>query len=471
MFVHRFRGRERRMSSPSETANIEQPTVEELLQTIELSGVLDREQLAAALAAAPPELTAKETSSGPLAEFLVKIGKLSRFQARKLLQGTHRGLVLGPYQILAPLGKGGMGAVYMARDGRDCRLVALKVLSARRAREEERTRHRFLREMELNKLVAHPHLALTYEVGTLQDVHYIAMEFIPGKSLYRAVAEGGPLTVARAARLLAEVAAALEHAHEKGLIHRDLKPSNIMITPNDHAKVLDFGLAYVQGEEADIKVVGGYGYIVGTMDYISPEQSVDPTKVDARSDIYSLGCTLYYALTGQPPFPGGTSHEKRQRHRTEEPTPLWQLRAGLPTGFVDLVHRLMAKDPAHRPPSAQAVRQELLSWAIEDLALPLDKPNDTNYRIAVAALKEAANDAEELEDISKVEAAVEGEPQPLVSREESQSESKVPEQTNPPAGQPMPPWFLLSLILGIPSVLVAICFLLASLAWLVFRRH
>src|SRR5207253_8593072 len=112
--------------------------------------------------------------------------------------------------------------------------------------QEERTRSRFLREMELNKRLAHPHLALTFEVGTLREVHYIAMEFIPGKSLYRVVAEQGPLAVPRAARLLAEVASALDHAHEKGLIHRDLKPSNVMVTPNDHAKVLDLGLAFVQ---------------------------------------------------------------------------------------------------------------------------------------------------------------------------------------------------------------------------------
>src|SRR5204863_3225714 len=123
----------------------------------------------------------------------------------------------------------------------------------------------------------------TYEVGVLQGVYYIAMEYIPGQSLYRLVHEQGPLPVPRAAHLFAEVAAALDHAHGQGLIHRDLKPSNILVTPHDHAKVLDLGLALVQGEEGgDREVVGGQGYVVGTMDYIAPEQADDPTGVDPR---------------------------------------------------------------------------------------------------------------------------------------------------------------------------------------------
>jgi serine/threonine protein kinase len=464
------------MSSPSPTPNAEPLTVDEFLKNVVRSGVLDREQVKAALASAPPEAKARSADADALAEFLVRTGKLSRFQARKLLRAAYRGLVLGPYQILAPLGKGGMGAVFMARDGRDGRLVALKVLSSRRARAEDRTRSRFLREMELNQRVSHTHLAETYEVGTIQDVHFIAMEFIPGKSLHRVVQDAGPLTVARSARLLAEVAAALEHAHEKGLIHRDLKPSNIMVTPNDHAKVLDFGLALVQGEKADVAVVGGEGYIVGTMDYISPEQSLNPTRVDARSDIYSLGCTLYYALTGQPPFPGGTSQEKRQRHRAEEPTPLWQLRAGLPTPFVDFVQSLMAKDPAMRPPSAAAVRDQLLAWVTEDETLPLDRPNDTNYRIAVAQLEDASNDGFVLEDIPAQPSVPEIELPPLAVAEmpvEYWAAPTVAEsvEPDPVPGRDVPAWVVVVLIVGIPSLLLGLAFCIAGLAVFLLERQ
>jgi eukaryotic-like serine/threonine-protein kinase len=248
--------------------------------------------------------------------------------------------------------------------------------------------------MELSRRVAHPHLAWSYESGICQHVYYLAMEYIPGKNLSRIVAEEGPLRVPRAARLMAEVASGLEHAHNQGLIHRDLKPSNIMVTPNDHAKVLDLGLALMQGERADQNVVGGQGYIVGTMDYIAPEQTTDSTGVDCRADIYSLGCTLYFALTGQPPFPGGTSRDKVRRHRGEQPASLFELASSTPAGFVDLVQRMMAKAPDDRPPSAAAVEEELRAWTTGDTVLPLDRREDAEYAKSIVALQTAEPSAE-----------------------------------------------------------------------------
>src|SRR5438105_1560068 len=271
-------------------------SVDSFLKTVLRSGVLDRQELSQALRDVPPD---QRQDAEAVADHLVEAGKLSRFQARKLLRGMAVGLVLGPFHVLAPIGKGGMGTVYLARDSRSQLLVALKVLPPKRAREEERLLARFRREMEMCQRVAHPHLAWTYEVGVCQGVYYIAMEYIPGKNLYRLVTEEGPLPVARAARLFAEVAIGLDHAHARGLIHRDLKPSNIIITPHDHAKVLDLGLALMQGEgPAEREVVGGRGYVVGTMDYIAPEQAENPAQVDQRTDIYSLGCSLYFSLTG-----------------------------------------------------------------------------------------------------------------------------------------------------------------------------
>src|SRR5262249_19355740 len=176
--------------------------VETFLKTVLRSGLLSREELQEGLRGLPRE---QRTDPQAMADHLIKKGKLSRFQARKLLEGAPLGLVLGPFQILAPIGKGGMGTVYLARDTRSQMLLALKALPPKRAREEERVLARFRREMEMSQRVAHPHLAWTYEVGVCQGVYYIAMEYIPGKSLYRLVQDGGPLAVPRAARLFAEV--------------------------------------------------------------------------------------------------------------------------------------------------------------------------------------------------------------------------------------------------------------------------
>jgi serine/threonine protein kinase len=368
------------------------PTVEDFLQNVLRRGLVDRDRLRSALLGVPGD--AREDAQA-VALRLVHAGLLSRYQASRLLKGGGAGLVLGPYQLLGPLGRGGMGTVFMARDERSAQLVALKVLSPRRAREQERLRARFVREMALSTRVAHPHLAWTYEAGQSRGVLYIAMEYIPGKTLAGLVGAEGPLLPRRAARLLGEAAAGLEHAHNMGLVHRDLKPSNIMITPHDHAKVLDLGLAIVEGEKVDDHaVVGGQGHIVGTMDFIAPEQTTDAAGVDRRSDIYSLGCTLYFALTGLAPFPGGTSLSKIRRHRAEEPVPVEHLRPGLPPGLADVVRRMMAKDPARRHPSAIAAAEELAAWGRDEPELPLDQPGDPEYAQAVDAVRTAAPSSE-----------------------------------------------------------------------------
>ena len=372
------------MSEVPSTTNL--PTVEGFLKTVLKSGLIDRGQLQEALRDVPLE---HRDNPQALADHLVRKGKLSRFQAGKLLSGAGRGLLLGHYQVLAPIGRGGMSTVYLARDERSGELAALKLLTPSRWRNREQLLARFQREMELSRRVAHPHLAWTHESGLVLGVYYIAMEYIPGQNLSKIIAESGPLKAPRAARLMAEVASALEHAHNQGLIHRDLKPSYIMVTPNDHAMVLDLGLALMEGEEAELNVIGGQGYIVGSMDYIAPEQTTDATGVDGRADLYSLGCTLYFALNGQPPFPGGTSREKMRRHRQEEPRPLRELAPDVPIGFARLIERLMAKDPAQRPPSAIAVEEELRAWAAGDTALPLDRAEDPWYVEAVSSLQNA----------------------------------------------------------------------------------
>jgi eukaryotic-like serine/threonine-protein kinase len=347
------------MADPTEPV-----AVERFLDAVRRSGLLPADAVRTTLDAAPDPAKA---DARQLADYFVRLGKLSHFQARKLLDGTAGGLVLGPYHVVMPIGRGGMGTVYLARDNRENRLVALKILPPKKARDEERVLARFRREMDLSQRVSHPNLTQTYEVGVAQGVYYIALEYIAGQSLYRVVSQGGPLAVTRAARLFAQVAAGLDHAHALGLIHRDLKPSNIMITPRDQVKVLDLGLALIQGEVvADHTVIGGKGYVVGTMDYIAPEQTEDAAKVDARSDLYALGCTMYFALTGQPPFPGGDRRQKITKHRIAIPPPIQDLNPLVPAAFAAVVHPLLAKRPEDRPPSAAALRQQLLAWVGAD---------------------------------------------------------------------------------------------------------
>lgn len=367
-------------------------TVERFLHAVERSGLLSPEALRQAVASASP---AARTNAKHLAEHFVRLGRLSHFQARKLLDGTPTGLVLGPYQIVMPIGRGGMGTVYLARDSRKPRLLALKVLPPRRARTEERLLARFRREMELSQKVAHPNLTQTFDVGFEQGVYYIAMEYIAGVSLYRLIATGGPLSIGRAAKLFVQAAEGLEHAHSIGLIHRDVKPSNILITPRDQVKILDLGLALIEGEEVeDRTVVGGKGYIVGTMDYIAPEQTHDASNVDARSDLYGLGCTMYYALTGQPPFPGGDTLTKIRRHRREAPVALQELNPLIPVDFGAIVHPLLAKRPEDRPQSAAILKQQLMSWA-DPLPTPISPEPSTDTAHVIADLEaEQANSGE-----------------------------------------------------------------------------
>jgi eukaryotic-like serine/threonine-protein kinase len=345
-------------------------SADEFLRNLLRSELLSREELQAAIRKVPSE---RRENPAHIADDLVAARLLTQFQAHKVLAGVVVGLKLGPYQVQAPIGRGGMGTVYLARDSRNGEAAAIKVVSPKRAKGGERHLARFQREMMLSQKLKHPSVALTRDVGVFKGVHYLVLEYIPGLTLYRLVMRDGPLSVPRTARLFVEICSALDHAHSQGLIHRDLKPSNIMVTPDDHAKLLDLGLALMIGEEVDDpEVVGGKGYVVGSVEYIAPEQTRDPTQVDARADLYSLGCTLYFALTGRGPFTGPgppgspnalSPKELMRAHRHADPEPIQSRNPTVPAGLANLIQRLLAKKPKYRPASAAIVRQELLAFS------------------------------------------------------------------------------------------------------------
>jgi serine/threonine-protein kinase len=313
-----------------------------------------------------------EPGDGPdaairLARRLVKQGTLTEYQARKLLSGAVRGFFLGGYRILRPLGEGGMGKVFLAAREGERQQVAIKVLPPRKAQEEAGSLPRFRREMELSRRCVHPNVARTLAVGNEGDVYFMVLEYIPGMSLYDMVRSEkyGPLRVTDAARLFLKVLDGLDAAHRAGLVHRDIKPSNIMITPDGNAKILDLGLARMLGEEGGLTRANT---VLGTLDYASPEQLSDARKADVRSDLYSVGCTLYFTLSGRPPFEGGDMINKIFRQRLDDPEPLEKRARGVPSAFAAIVRKLMSKEPAERYQSCPELRADLARWTDPELA-------------------------------------------------------------------------------------------------------
>ena len=298
-----------------------------------------------------------------LARILVRDGSLTSYQARKVLSGATRGFFLGDYRILRSLGEGGMGKVYLAANQKDGLRVAIKVLPPSKAADDGQALARFRREMELSRRVTHPNLARTIDVGHAGGAHFMVLEYVPGESLYQLVKHprGGPLRVPDAARYFLKVLDGLEAAHNVGLIHRDIKPSNLMVTPEGDARVLDLGLARLI--EDDERPLTRPNVIIGTLDYASPEQLGNASRADRRSDLYSLGCTIYFAMAGQPPFEGGDVVNKIFKQRMDDPEPLERVARGVPAAFAAIVRKLMAKDPAERYQDCASLRADLARWA------------------------------------------------------------------------------------------------------------
>jgi eukaryotic-like serine/threonine-protein kinase len=260
------------------------------------------------------------------------------------------------YEILEELGQGGMGIVYKARQLATDRLVALKVIRKERLSNPESVR-RFRREAQAAARLAHPNVVLVYDSDQAGDVHFLAMEYVAGVTLQRLVEQGGPLPVPVACDYLRQIAMGLQHAHEQALVHRDVKPANLMITsPGPGAKalvkILDMGVArlyQLSDRNEDVyTTLTQDGAMLGTPDYMAPEQLEDAHAADIRADLYSLGCTGYFLLTGQVPFPGGTLLQKLDKQRWGTPASVEQLRPEVPSGLAALIRKLLAKKPADR---------------------------------------------------------------------------------------------------------------------------
>ncbi|MBX9578936.1 MAG: serine/threonine protein kinase, partial [Gemmataceae bacterium] len=277
---------------------------------------------------------------------------------------------LGHFELIEAVGAGGMAAVLKARDLELGRVVALKILPPEAAADPEAVT-RFKQEARAAAKLDHENVARVYFCGEDQNLHFIAFEFVEGQTLRAVIDRRGPLPAGECVRSMLQVAAGLNHAADRGVVHRDIKPSNVIVTPDGRAKIVDMGLArHLEGGSVNGGVTQS-GVTLGTFDYISPEQALDPRRADVRSDIYSLGCTFYHALTGRPPVPEGTAAKKLHAHQHEAPLDPRELNPAVPDDLAAVLSRMMVKDPARRYQTPVELIADLKAVAAR-LRVPLD---------------------------------------------------------------------------------------------------
>ncbi|MEN0111565.1 MAG: serine/threonine-protein kinase, partial [Planctomycetota bacterium] len=281
----------------------------------------------------------------------------------KLLAGKHRGFKLGKYKLLGQIGKGGMSHVYLAEHVLMQRRVAIKVLPRQRVKDRSYLQ-RFQLEARAAARLDDANIVRVYDIDNEGETHYIVMEWVDGRDLHQTVSQDGPLPFETAARFVAQVATGLQHAHEMGLVHRDIKPANCLVDPHGTVKLLDMGLAKLTDDETSLTLANEEN-VLGTADYLAPEQALNSHAADARADIYSLGCTLYFLLSGRPPFPEGTISERLLKHQVEQPESLLKLRPDTPLSLADICGRMMAKKAEDRPQTSGQVAAMLNDWLAE----------------------------------------------------------------------------------------------------------
>jgi serine/threonine protein kinase len=344
-------------------------TLPEFLRVLRASGLVDEERLA-------PVIAPWRGQTGPmpedLAEALVAGELLTAWQLEQLRKGKSKGFTLGKYRLLRLLGAGGMSSVYLAENPTLRQRVAIKVLPIKRVKESSYLA-RFEREAQAAFRLRHQNIAGAIDLETSGDVHFMVLEYVEGTDLHAKVKAEGPLDVREAADYIRQAAVGLHYAHEQGLVHRDIKPANLMLDKRGTIKILDLGLALDDEEDGSLTREHDEK-VLGTADDLPPEQAEDSHKADRRSDIYSLGCTFFYLLTGKPPFSTGKLGDRIRAHKSSPAPNLRETRADVPPALAELYFRMMEKHPEARPQTAKDVADALDAWLVSSAVKPGDRP-------------------------------------------------------------------------------------------------
>jgi eukaryotic-like serine/threonine-protein kinase len=344
-------------------------SVEELLQLMRKSGMVDEQKLSTYL---QRRQVARGLPTDPreFADELVRDGVVTYFQAEQFLLGKWRGFTIGKYKLLERVGVGGMGQVFLCEHMFMRKRVAVKVLPPAKA-DQPAALGRFYREARAAGSLEHPNIVRTHDIDQDGNLHFIVMDYIDGPNLLDVVKKFGPLDITRAVSYIHQVANGLDYAFRNHLIHRDIKPGNVLIDRKGVARVLDMGLARFLNDHGDqLTLKYDDKIVLGTADYVAPEQVANSHAVDIRADIYGLGATFYFLLAGHPPFPVGTVSQKLLWHRTKEPTPIQQIRPEVPEGLAVVVGKMMAKDPKARYQTPAQVAADLEQFLTGPVPLP-----------------------------------------------------------------------------------------------------
>ncbi len=413
-------------------------SLNELLDLIQKSGVVEEKRLSAYVDRLRQTGTLP-TDLAQVATVMVRDGLLTAFQSEQILLGKWRRFNIGKYRVLERLGSGGMGSVYLCEHRLMRRRVAVKVLPTAKA-DDPAALERFYREARAVAALDHPNIVRAYDIDQDEKLHFLVMEHVDGASLQEIIKKAGPMDPVRSAHYMLQAALGLQHAHETaGLVHRDIKPGNVLVDRNGIVKILDMGLARFFHDEEDMLTKKYDENVLGTADYLAPEQALDSHSVDIRADIYSLGATFYFTLTARTPFAEGTVAQKLIWHQTRQPKAIRSFRPDVPEELVAVIEKMMAKDPAQRYQTPLAVAEALAPWTQSQIAPP---PEVEMPQLSLAAMGTAPGE-QNIATGARNPALGEPSPAPVPHKQwqvgSKATSTSVPVFTAPPATMPVRP--------------------------------